>query len=598
VLPTTSVTGYGPATAQDVVIDVSTRVGTANFVLPALPGDLFGTVTVTGGTTVEGIHVEATPVTGGTTVSDDTAADGTYRIEDLRHGTYNVRFSGDSVREVTRTVTISKGTDSQLDETLVSRTTTISVLADATYGSANSPQPLAGATVTLFQAGSTSPLVRSGLTNPATTGVDGTTSFPGLPDGGYRVQIAMTGYQSVPSQTVNALGGFQDVDFHLRSVDRPSTLRIVSAAASTAGIPNIPVTFTPTAASPGRPTVVDLGTNSSGVAEVTLPHGTYTVSIGEAPTPAPPAPPPKKHETTVLATSGCPTGTTCATITVAPTATADAFAAPDFAIQEARITAAFSAQGGTPTEFRVRIFLARSATGTPRETRRPSTAGTEEFFVPAGSDVTVVADVEADSTFGPASSTITAGAVGSTTATSALVVRKQGAAGVRVLNRAGQPIRDVAVTLDGVTVDTGADGMATFTGRTPGSYTATAVEPGYTTNTASVTIAPGQTAGTASAPDATITLTGDRQTRIVVNNENGSNLNGAAVSLNGGTPVVTTGGRADFSTLDPGTYTLKVVAVGYQDHTETITISPTQTLNSDGNTVVNMQLIVTPPAPN
>lgn len=591
VQPTTSVAGYGPAVAQSIVIDPTTRTPTANFVLPALPGDLFGTVTVTGNAAIEGILVTATPEVGtGATVSTTTEPDGSYRIPDLRHGTYTVRFGTGSteVREVVREgITISKGVDRRLDETLVSLSTTINVLASATHGSGPS-QPLEGATVKLFRSGTTTQVGSDVLTDE-----NGAASFPGLGNGGYRVELSMLGYVSPPPDSVTAEGGFEDVVFNVRSVDRPTSIRIVSQAEATEGIPNIPVTFTPTAASPGRPTITNVITGATGLATTTLPHGTYTVSIGPAAVPAPPAPPPPLHGTTLVANG----------LDIAPTNTPDPVAGLDYQIAEARVTAAVSVAGGTPTEVLV-VLRTGGATGAVREQRRLGpTGGTAEFFVPASTanpSYTVIASVEGDSTFAPATGSVGAVANGATASTAALTVNKQASAAILVRDPAGTGIANVAVTFAGQTLDTGSNGLVVFNGLAPGTYAATAVEPGYSTTAttpASVTIAAGQVAGTAATPNQTITMTGNRQHRVVVRDAANDLLSGVDVTLAGQT-VRTSGsgsnaGQADFENLAPGTYTLTIPASAtHQAYTDTnVVVSPTQVRDPNGNTRVRLTAI-------
>lgn len=584
VVPTTTVTGYGAAAAQDVLIDVTNRQPTADFVLPALPGDLFGNVTVSGGGTAEGVLVEATPLAGGgATRSTNVLADGTYRIEDLRHGSYTVRFSGTGVREVSRTVTIDKGVDRRLDEALISSTTTINVLVDATHGSSSTIVKLQGATVTVFASGSTTPLSRSGLTNPATTDVNGAASFPGLPDGGYRVEVSILGYTSPAPPTINASGGFQDAVFHLRSIDRPVSVRIVSQAAATEGIPSIPVTFTPTSASPGRPTVSNVVTGSSGLANTTLPHGTYTVTIGTAAAPAPPALPPPAHGTTLVASG----------LVVAATATPDPLSGLDFQIQEALVTGSVAVEGGTPTAIRVRAIDGTNPDGTTvRETRILSAAGTFRFFVPAATQIVYVADVEGDASWIRANQVTTSGANGSTTALpSTLTIRKRGAATILITDQTGAALPGASVVLNSVTMTSGADGTVEYTGLAPANYVVTASKTGYVdtdTSPHTITIAAGDTAGGAAAPDLTIDLTQTGSTRLLITDvADDSPLRNADVTLGGVTVTTGANGIAEFLNRPAGTYTVSVTRNAYVSQPAvSVTITGGQAVVAGGNQTI------------
>jgi uncharacterized protein (DUF2141 family) len=312
------------------------------------------------------------------------------------------------------------------------------------------------------------------------------------------------------------------------------------------------------------------------------------VSIGQAAVPAAPAAPPPLHGTTLVANG----------LVIAPTATPDPVAGLDYQIAEGRVTAAVSVAGGTPTEVLVTLRVG-GATGTVREQRRlPAVGGTAEFFVPASNvnpSYTVIASIEGDATYAPATGTVGAVANGATVSTAALTVTKQGNVGILVRNAAGTGIANVAVTVNGVSDDTDSSGLAVINGLPPGTYAVTAVEPGYADGSGSVTVVAGQAAGTAALPNATITLNGNRAHRVVVDDEDGDNLNGASVSLDGGTPVTTSGGgseggRADFTGLAPGTYTLRVTATGYVDFETTITVTATQVRIDTGNTVVAMEL--------
>jgi hypothetical protein len=331
-------------------------------------------------------------------------------------------------------------------------------------------------------------------------------------------------------------------------------------------------------------------TNSQGVATVALPHGSYTVTnITAVPTGDPGASDPPRHEAALAPSS----------ITIAA-ADINTPTTKDLEIQEARIAgtaASVHSTGGAPTGIRVRLFTGSSTTGTEREERLvvPSTpAGTYEFFVPASSSFTVVADVEGDTDFIADEQAAPTGAIASgvgPTTTRNLTVYESAAVVIQVIGDTDgdgdtEGIDSASVTLQGVTgaLTTNANGIVTFpTVRALASTLKLSVsKTGYDTNTsATVAVAPGQDVtpddgtdpgddpDTDPQPNAVVTLVGRGTatiTVVTVNTTNGINNVNVSLTRNGTTvgPTQTNNqGVVSFTNLESGRYTITAAKANF-----------------------------------
>ncbi|HEY3376137.1 MAG TPA: carboxypeptidase regulatory-like domain-containing protein [Armatimonadota bacterium] len=123
------------------------------------------------------------------------------------------------------------------------------------------------------------------------------------------------------------------------------------------------------------------------------------------------------------------------------------------------------------------------------------------------------------------------------------------------------------VILNGNMLFTDADGKAAFTFNPVGPSIATATKAGYTTNVGSVTITNG---GTATATIALTRLTGGATITVT---DGTTALSGASVTLNGSMLTTGTDGKATFTGVPTGDYTVNVTKGGYTAATGNVTIT-------------------------
>ena len=162
----------------------------------AAPASALGVPIITGhvtadGVDVEGLLIQAIPdVFGDPFITDTTAVDGTYHLDDVPDGDYSVQIfdpASDWKYEASVPVTISSGTptavvDFELDAWPVGTSTVHGVLTDSTTST-----PIAGAIVNFSGSGTAKDAA-------ATTGPTGDFSFALLPGGFFTLYVAEPGY--------------------------------------------------------------------------------------------------------------------------------------------------------------------------------------------------------------------------------------------------------------------------------------------------------------------------------------------------------------------------------------------------------------------
>jgi hypothetical protein len=171
------------------------------------------------------------------------------------------------------------------------------------------------------------------------------------------------------------------------------------------------------------------------------------------------------------------------------------------------------------------------------------------------------------------------------------MTRGTGSIGGLVTDEAGNPLGDVAVSVNG---PTGTVQTATLTsgnvGRygvsglaTPATYALTFTKPGYTTTTVEVTLA-----RTGSAPNTNVTMpTRSAVLKGTIFGTGNHTLAGATIKVSDGTTERTTisastpAGAYELVGLPPGTYSVTVQATGHQTATVLVELAPGATVVRD-----------------
>ena len=149
-------------------------------------------------------------------------------------------------------------------------------------------------------------------------------------------------------------------------------------------------------------------------------------------------------------------------------------------------------------------------------------------------------------------------------------------ASVKVIDENNAPVSGADVTVDGQTLPTNADGEVTFTGVTPGNYTAQVAESAtYSGNSQAFEVKP------ATGGDVTVTVGSRNQVSGTVVDSLGNKVGGAGVVVTQGDSVVKTvptdaDGKFDAGELPGGTYTAKVEATDWHgENSKTFTVTRT-----------------------
>jgi len=143
----------------------------------------------------------------------------------------------------------------------------------------------------------------------------------------------------------------------------------------------------------------------------------------------------------------------------------------------------------------------------------------------------------------------------------------------------GAAIAGATVTFSGGSATTDSNGAYSFTNVAPGTYSLTASQTGFTSQTGSVNVSSGTTStldfqlSPASSPG---TISG-RVTNITT----GGAVSGATVSFSGGSTTADSSGNYTFTNVTPGTYNVTATHTGYfaVTHAATVTSGAAVTVN-------------------
>jgi hypothetical protein len=142
----------------------------------------------------------------------------------------------------------------------------------------------------------------------------------------------------------------------------------------------------------------------------------------------------------------------------------------------------------------------------------------------------------------------------------------------------GSPVSGATVSYSGGQATTDSSGAYSFTGITEGTYDVSASASGYTAQTLTVTVGPGQAASKnfALAPTGVGTVSG-----VVTDAVTGSPVAGATVSYLGGSTTTDSGGLYTLASLPDGNTTVTATHAGYTDQSAVVVITTGSTIEQD-----------------
>ena len=459
---------------------------------------------VTSGTPVASARISYSGPVSGTVY---TGVNGSYEIDGLINGNYNLTVSKAGLTTATRAVTISACGTSTQNFALTSATGTLTGRVTATSNGAG----ISGATVT----------ITGGATR--TTDANGYYSFTGLAAGTYTATAAKTGYVSASAPAAVVAGSTYTLNFPLNST------YLHGKVTTTAGTALSGVTVTITGGATRT-------TNATGYyAFANIPAGTYSVTASK---------------------TGYVSQTTTGAVVSVGTAKVVSFS---LAVPQTLATLngkVLYATTGQPAAG-VTVTLTGGATRSTDATGAYSFAG-----LAAGSySITFSKSGYLTQTVGPYS----AAAGATTTVDHDLHLNCLSG---RVVSATGTPLAAATVTITGgATRTTDPAGYYTFWDFAPGTYSITAAKTGYVSKTVSNVYLTGGTnkvVKLALAAQPVTQLTGR------VTNAAGTGVTGATVTVTGGATATTdSNGNYSFSSIAAGTYTVTASKTGYISQTAT-----------------------------
>ena len=535
---TASHTGYTSPAAQPVSVTIGV-MATANITLTATSG-IGGTVsdTQTPAQPVSGASVSYTG-TGGTAGSGTTTANssGGYTFSGVSPGTYSVTATASGFTSpAAQPVTVSSGSVAPVNITL----TATSGISGAVSDSQTPAMPVTGASV--YYAGT------DGTTGSGTRSTDSTGSytFSGVPPGTYSVTASATGFTSPAAQLISVTTGVTaTVNFTMTATSGISGT-VTDSETPAQAVSGATVAYTGTGGTTGSGSTT---TGTSGTYSLNgVPPGTYSVTA---------------TETGFTSSAAQPVTVTASVIT-----------------SDVNFTlTATSGISGTVSDGTFPVGSANvSYSGTGGSTGSGSTTtaidGTYTLpNVPAGT-YTVTASAPA---FGPQSQPVTVAVSTTTTGVDFTLTPTTTGAISGTVNDSqtpAQPVSSATVTYVDTNnnantgnVPTDSSGGYTFGGLSPGSYSVSVTDTGFTMPPAQpVTVTAGGTATANFTMTATSGISGsvtDSQTPV-------QPVGGATVSYSGtsgttgsGTTTTDPSGNYTFSGVPAGTYSVTVSDTGF-----------------------------------
>jgi len=143
----------------------------------------------------------------------------------------------------------------------------------------------------------------------------------------------------------------------------------------------------------------------------------------------------------------------------------------------------------------------------------------------------------------------------------------------------GEAIANATVTVNGMSATSNSSGAYVISDVPPGNYTVTVSADGYEDSSETITVTAGETETldfTLKPVPTTGTITG-----TVMDSSSGEVIANATVTVNGMSATSNSSGAYVISVVPPGNYTVTVSADGYEDSSETITVTAGETKTLD-----------------
>ncbi|WP_379156280.1 carboxypeptidase regulatory-like domain-containing protein [Paenibacillus sp. sgz5001063] len=205
--------------------------------------------------------------------------------------------------------------------------------------------------------------------------------------------------------------------------------------------------------------------------------------------------------------------------------------------------------------------------------------------IPPGSQTVTVSSVGYNN--GTAAVTVTVGQSVSAGTITLTPVQTTGSVTGVIYGPGNTPISGASVSIGGISDITDAQGHFTLSNIPPGSQTVTVSSVGYNNGTADVTVTVGQ-----SVSAGTITLTPVQTTGSVTGGVYGPGntpISGASVSIGGISDVTDAQGQFTLSNIPPGSQTVTVSSVGYNNGTAAVTVTVGQSVSAGTITLTPVQ---------
>jgi protocatechuate 3,4-dioxygenase beta subunit len=563
-----SATGFTSPAAQPVTV-IAGGSATANFILTATTG-ISGLVndSQTPAQPVSGATVIYTG-TGGNTATGTTTTNpsGGYSFSSVSAGTYSVSVTDTGFTTPSaQPVTVTGGSSATANFTMTAPTSISGTVSDSQAPA----QPVSGVSVHYAGTGGTT---GSGDT---TTNSTGAYTFNGVPPGAYSVTVTATGFTSPSAQPVTVTAGTSVSGVNLTLTATSGIGGTVTDSETPAqAVSGATVFYTGTAGTTGSGSTT---TGASGTYSLSgVPPGTYSVTASDSGFTSPAAQP-------VTVTAGAITSGVnfklTATSAISGTVTDGTLPIPT-------ATVSYSATGGSTGSGSTTAI--NTTDGSYMLSAVPPgtytvTASAPGFAPQSVTSVTVTASnttTGVDFTLTPT----TTGAISGTVTDSQTPA--QPVSGATVCYYTG-----VACGVTDPTATTDSSGSYTFSGLTPGTYSVSVSDTGFTSPAAqSVTVAAGSTA----TVNFTMTATSGVSGTVSDSQTPAQPVSGAAVSYAGtggttgsGTTTTDSIGSYTFNGVPPGTYSVTAAKTGF-----TSPVAQTPTVTSGNTATASFTLTAT-----
>ncbi|MGF7046788.1 hypothetical protein J2T13_001286 [Paenibacillus sp. DS2015] len=516
---TVSSAGYNNGSATvTVTAGQSVSAGTITLTEVATTGTVTGIVHGSGNSPISGASVSI----GGISVITDVL--GEFTLTNISPGSQTITVGSAGYNNGSATVTVTAGQNVSTGTITLTEVVTTGTVTGAVYGPGNSP--ICGASVSI-----------GGISD--VTDAEGEFTLTKIAPGSQTVTVSSTGYNN-ESATVTVTAG-------------------QSVSAGTITLTEVATTGTVTGAvyGPGNSPISGASVSIGGISDVTDAQGEFTLT-NIVP----------GSQTVTVSSAGYNNGSATVTVTAGQN------------VSTGTITLTEVATTGTVTG------IVHGSNNSPLSGASVSIGG-----------ISVITDALGEFTLtkiAPGSQTVTVSSTGynNESATVTVTAGQNVSAGTITLTEVAttgtvtgivygpgnNPISGASVSIGGISVTTDVLGEFTLTNISPGSQTITVGSAGYNNGSATVTVTAGQNVSTG-----TITLTEVVTTGTVtgiVHGSGNSPISGASVSIGGISVTTDVLGEFTLTNISPGSQTVNVSSVGYNNGSATVTVTAGQSVST------------------